>query len=86
MMKSNIYDLVVKHTKMVISDFNEPDTKITINSHFVNLGASSCDRVEIVSELLEVLSLEIEPKDVLDASTIQEMGDIIYEKMSPSRN
>ena len=78
MQRNDIYNTLVGHTRRIVVKFNDKTRKIDTDTYFVNLGASSCDRAEIVAETLESLSIETPLEDVLIANTVGEMVELIY--------
>ncbi|TQV84326.1 phosphopantetheine-binding protein [Aliikangiella coralliicola] len=76
--RDDIFTVLVGHTKKFVADIEEEIPDITADTHFVNLGASSCDRAEIAAETLESLSVETPLEEILVASTLGEMVELIY--------
>ena len=81
MQKKELFDLLVGHTKRFLLKLDGEDVDITSDTHFVSLGASSCDRAVILAETLESLSVNESLEDILNASTVGEMNELIYEKL-----
>ncbi|MEW6991539.1 hypothetical protein AADZ91_12715 [Colwelliaceae bacterium 6441] len=80
MQKNDIFKVLVENTKKVIGVFDDDIPKITNETYFSNLGASSCDRAEIVSNTLVSISLTAKLEDILIANTIGEMVELIFKK------
>ncbi len=78
--KSEIFNLLVKYTKENIVDLFEEIPNITEDTHFVELGASSCDRAAIAADTLDSLSLKSSVENILNAATLGEMTELIYSR------
>lgn len=79
MNKENIYQLIVQNICEVIPDLEghkfKPDDKM------VELGANSIDRVEIITMVMDALSLKIPRIDLAKAKNIGELAEVLYEKL-----
>lgn len=77
MEKKDIFELIVNHTRKVISKLENH----TFQSEDIlkDLGANSLDRSEIIDMTLESLSLEIPRVKIYGAKNIGELVDVLYE-------
>lgn len=80
MEKEHIFELVVRHACEVIPELEghafQPRDRLT------ELGANSVERAEIVTLLLESLSLRIPRVALFGATDIGELVDAVHEKLS----
>jgi polyketide biosynthesis acyl carrier protein len=56
------------------------DEKIDFNETFTGLGANSVDRGELITLTLERLDLNIPRIDFVEAQTINDLSDLVFEK------
>ncbi|MCW8998427.1 MAG: phosphopantetheine-binding protein [Kangiellaceae bacterium] len=85
MEKEDIFKVLVKHVEKIVFELFEEAPIITDDTYFCELGASSCDRAVIVADTLNTLSVNTPVEEILVASTIGEMVELIY-KGSISNN
>ena len=78
MVKNEIYDVVVRHTREVIPEleahtFSDADK-------FRDIGANSIDKAEIISLTLETLALDIPLPELFFVQNLSELADVLYER------
>jgi len=56
------------------------DEKIDFDETFTELGANSVDRGELITLTLERLDLNIPRIDFVEAQTINDLSDLVFEK------
>jgi len=77
--KRVIFESLVEQTnKFSFGLFNEIPI-ITADTHFTDLGLNSCDRAAIAADTLKLFSLSVPLIDILTASTLWEMAELIYQ-------
>lgn len=78
MQKNIILSHLVGHAKQLAISLFEEVPEITADTHFADIGMSSCDRAAIAADTLKSLSVRVPLVDILTASTLQEMVELIY--------
>ena len=79
MNKQEVFDVVVRTTREVLPDLEEHN--FTFHDRLVDLGADSVDRAEIISIVLEDLSLSIPRVELTSVKNIGELTEVLYGKL-----
>lgn len=79
MNKQEVFEVVVRTTREVLPDLEEHN--FTFNDRLVDLGADSVDRAEIISIVLEDLSLSIPRVELTSVKNIGELTEALYGKL-----
>lgn len=77
MEKNKIYNTIIKNSYEVLEGME--DENITGDNNFLEIGANSIDRAEIINLTLEDLELDIPRVGLAKANNINELVDAIYE-------
>ncbi|RBL89853.1 phosphopantetheine-binding protein [Chitinophaga flava] len=77
-MKNEVIALIKENLLEIIPELS--GSQIPLDETFVNLGANSIDRGELITLTLERLDLEISRIEFVGAQTINELADLIIEK------
>jgi polyketide biosynthesis acyl carrier protein len=79
-MKEDVINLIRKNLFEIIPELE--DENISNDTTLVDLGANSIDRGELITLTLEHLNAEISRIEFVGAETIQELADLITEKVN----
>lgn len=79
MNKKKIFDILVKHTCEVIPELKNHNFQL--NDSLSDLGANSIDRVEIITMMMETLSLRIPRVELFGTQNLEELVDVLYGKL-----
>jgi polyketide biosynthesis acyl carrier protein len=74
-----IMEVIIRHTKEVIPHLDAHE--LTAADRLQDLGANSVDRAEIVSLVLESLSLRISRTELFGPNNIGELAQLLHAKM-----
>ena len=77
MEKNKIYNTIIKNSYEVLEGME--DENITGDNNFLEIGANSIDRAEIINLTLEYLELDVPRVGLAKANNINELVDAIYE-------
>ncbi|MCW3465909.1 phosphopantetheine-binding protein [Chitinophaga nivalis] len=77
-MRNEVITLIKENLVEIIPELKA--TPIELDETFVNLGANSVDRGELITLTLERLNLEVSRIEFVSAQTINELADLIIEK------
>lgn len=77
MEKNKIYNTIIKNSYEVLEGME--DENITGDNNFLEIGANSIDRAEIINLTLEDLELDVPRVGLAKANNINELVDAIYE-------
>lgn len=80
MTASNVFDVIVGCTREVLPDLDTHDFQP--HDRLADLGANSIDRAEIVTMVLEALSLRIRRTDVFGPANIGELATLLHQKLA----
>ena len=75
--KATILDTVLNNSKAVLSDIYDED--ISITDSFVDLGASSIDRLMIIDDTLTFLSIDASVSKLVEATTLLDLANLIFD-------
>ena len=75
--KNKIYNTIIKNSYEVLEGME--DENITGDNNFLEIGANSIDRAEIINLTLEDLELDVPRVGLAKANNINELVDAIYE-------
>lgn len=78
MIKNEIYDIVVRHTREVIPELE--NYTFTGVDRFRDFGANSIDKVEIIALTLESMALEIPLPELFFVQKLSDLADVLYER------
>jgi len=76
---NNVFDVIVRCTREVIPELDTHEFQP--HDRLADLGANSIDRAEIVTMVLEALSLRIRRTDVFGPTNIGELATLLQEKL-----
>ncbi|WP_160716719.1 acyl carrier protein [Chitinophaga solisilvae] len=79
-MRNTIVDLITRTLVEIIPDLSAEN--IDPDETFVDLGANSVDRGELIALTLERLDLDIPRTDLAGAQTINELADLLTARNS----
>ncbi len=77
-MKKQVVGLIKENLFEIIPELSETD--ISLDESFVEMGANSVDRGELITLTLERLNLEVSRIHFVRAQTINELADMIISK------
>lgn len=77
-MKNEIVTLIKGNLLEIIPELN--GESISLDETFVNLGANSIDRGELIMLTLERMELNVPRIEFVNAQTINQLADLILEK------
>lgn len=77
-MKNEIVELIKGNLLEIIPELN--DENISLDDTFVDLGANSIDRGELIMLTLERMELNVPRIEFVSAQTINQLADLILEK------
>ena len=75
MKREEIIGLIMKHVKVAVPDFG--DTNIDLNKTYKELGISSLDLVEIVSNTMRDMGVKLPPGDLAQAKTTDDLVTLL---------
>ncbi|MEM6734988.1 MAG: acyl carrier protein [Bacteroidota bacterium] len=79
MEKDMLLKLLKKHLTEIIPELEEET--ILVDEPLRDLGANSVDRGELIALTLEQLELDIARVELVGAQTLDELADVLLEKM-----
>ena len=79
MKRDQILNLIVAHTREVVPHLQQH--RFSAADRLQDLGANSVDRAEIVTLVLESLSLVLPRVDTFGPDNIGELSDLLYERL-----
>jgi polyketide biosynthesis acyl carrier protein len=74
-MKNKVIDLIQQNLLEIIPELE--GTTISNDETFVNLGANSLDRGELITLTIEKLGLEVSRIEFVGAQTINELAELV---------
>lgn len=77
-MKAELEEIIRENLIEIIPELE--DSEFANDESFVDLGANSLDRGELITLTLEKLDLDISRIEFVNAKTISELADLIIEK------
>ncbi|HVI45322.1 MAG TPA: acyl carrier protein [Chitinophaga sp.] len=77
-MRNEVIAVIKENLLEIIPELS--GSQISLDDTFVDLGANSLDRGELITLTLERLNLEISRIEFVGAQTINELADLIIEK------
>ncbi|SFD21672.1 polyketide biosynthesis acyl carrier protein [Chitinophaga sp. CF118] len=77
-MKEQIVKLIVGNLVEIIPELSEGS--VSLDETFVDMGANSIDRAELIMLTLERLDLEVSRIEFVSAQTVNELADLIIQK------
>lgn len=77
-MKNDIVKVIKENLLEIIPELEGEN--ISLDDSFVDLGANSIDRGELITLTLERLSLNVPRIEFVSAQTINQLADLIVEK------
>ncbi|WP_105979320.1 acyl carrier protein [Bacillus paralicheniformis] len=75
----DIFQLTVKITREVLPELE--DHSFQPSDQLAELGANSVDRIEILTMILEKLSLQIPRVELMSAQNIGQLAELLYGKL-----
>lgn len=79
MKKDEILNLIAAHAREVVPHLQEH--RFSAQDRLQELGANSVDRAEIVTLVLESLSLRLPRVETIGPENIGELADLLYERL-----
>ncbi len=79
MNKQEVFEVVIRIIRKALPNLEKHDFQV--GDRLVDLGADSVDRAEIISMLLEELSLNIPRMELSGVKNIGELTEVLYGKL-----
>ncbi|MGY3792646.1 phosphopantetheine-binding protein [uncultured Aquimarina sp.] len=77
-MKNNLIQIIKDNLLEILPELQ--DQEISTTETFVDLGANSVDRGELITLTLEKLDLDVSRIEFVTAETIDQLADLLMEK------
>jgi acyl carrier protein len=81
MEKKEIFNILLGHVKVFSLKIELDNMEITEDTYFVDMGASSCDRAEIIAKTLDQLSIKEVAGEILLSNTLGKTVEAIYDNL-----